>query len=92
MDPLNPGDPWGADWATHLAATGAPLVGELAPWVDPADPDHRVSDRSRLLCAGLAQLALACYQALGGSRQPREVAAAAALLSLLTKIDDQVID
>ena len=92
MDPLIPDPPEGADWATRLAITAAPLVAELTPWVEPADPDHRVADRSRLLCAGLAELALACYQALGGSRRCDEVAAAAALLSLLTKIDDQVID
>jgi hypothetical protein len=91
MDALIP-TPGARDWASRLAATGAPLAAYLAPWVDPADPDHRVADRSRLLCAGLAQLALACYRALGGSRQRAEVAAAAALLSLLTKIDDQVID
>lgn len=51
-----------------------------------------VSARSRMLCAGLACLARACYSALGGAVRIDEVGDAAAMLSLLTKIDDQVID
>ncbi len=79
-------------WAGRLAGTGAGLLGAFDSRVDDADPEGRVAGRSRLLCAGLAELALATYRALGGTRREREVAEAAALLSLLTKIDDQVID
>ena len=57
-----------------------------------ADPGASVSRRSRVLCAGLASLARSCYAALGGRIRVDEVGEAAAMLSLLTKIDDQVID
>ena len=81
-----------ASWARRLAGTGAGLLGAFEPLVSGADPEGRVAGRSRLLCAGLAELALTTYGALGGGRWQRGVAEAAALLSLLTKIDDQVID
>ncbi|PRQ03450.1 hypothetical protein ENSA5_15760 [Enhygromyxa salina] len=64
----------------------------LAPLLRAADPAGTVSPRSRMLCAGLACLARACYAALGGQRHSEAVGEAAAMLSLLTKIDDQVID
>lgn len=64
----------------------------LAALIDGADPARSVSPRSRLLCAGLACLARASYAALGGTRRAHEVGEAAAMLALLTKIDDQVID
>ena len=70
--------------ATHLR----PLAGLIAS----ADIEGRVSARSRVLCCGLACLARACYGALGGTRQIEAVGEAAAMLSLLTKIDDEVID
>lgn len=57
-----------------------------------ADPRATVSRRSQLLCAGLACLARSCYAALGGRTRDDEVGETAAMLSLLTKIDDQVID
>ncbi|MCB9755250.1 MAG: hypothetical protein H6713_35370 [Myxococcales bacterium] len=68
-----------------------------APWTDGllarVDPAGRVSPRSRVLCAALGVLAEACHRALGGRTEPdRRVAVAAALLALLTKIDDEVID
>ncbi|MFV8755687.1 hypothetical protein ACNOYE_34480 [Nannocystaceae bacterium ST9] len=68
----------------------------FAALVDRADPNATVSPRSRMLCAGLAGLARACLSALAsGPVEPalaRAVGEAAAMLSLLTKIDDQVID
>ena len=91
MDPLTAGDTR-ADWAGRLAGAGAPLLAELMPWVADADPEGRVADRSRMLCAGLSELATACYRSLGGERHTAPLASAAALLSLLTKIDDQEID
>jgi len=57
-----------------------------------ADPNGTVSAPSRLLCAGLAALGLEAYRSLGGQSHARDVGIAAAMLSLLTKIDDQVID
>ena len=57
-----------------------------------ADPRGRVSPPSRVVCAGLAALGLEAYRALGGRQQVTDVGTAAAMLSLLTKIDDQVID
>ncbi len=57
-----------------------------------ADPQGTVSQPSRILCAGLAVLALEAYRSLGGREHSGDVGIAAAMLSLLTKIDDQVID
>lgn len=57
-----------------------------------ADAQGTVSPPSRLLCAGLAALALEAYRALGGQGHVEDVGTAAAMLSLLTKVDDQVID
>ena len=80
-------------WDQRLAATGtrqlASVVGAL---VDRADPAGRVVPRHRRLCAGFGELATACYRALGGGERVAEVERCAALLSLLTKVDDQVID
>lgn len=75
-----------------LLRTAAGHLGELAPMIVAADPQASVSQRSRLLCAGLAVLARSCYAALGGRAHADGVGEAAAMLSLLTKIDDQVID
>lgn len=82
--------------ATLLACASEHLV-SLAPIVALADPEARVRERSRMLCAGLAVLARACLRALAGpgvalGEREREVGDAAAMLALLTKIDDQVID
>ncbi len=58
-----------------------------------ADPEGRVTRRSQVLCAALGVLAEACQRALGGRpERDRRVALAAAMLALLTKIDDEVID
>lgn len=62
------------------------------PLLAAADPHGTVSPPSRLLCAGLAALGLEAYRALGGWRHAADVGTAAAMLALLTKIDDQVID
>jgi len=76
----------------RLLATGTRVVRERGRLLDAADPDGSVTGRSRLLCAALAELAVACYRGLGGRGREGAVADAAGLLSLLTKIDDQVID
>jgi hypothetical protein len=75
-----------------LLDTAVRHLGPLASLLDAADPHASVSARSRMLCAGLACLARSCYLALGGRTRIDEVGEAAAMLSLLTKIDDQVID
>jgi hypothetical protein len=80
------------DAAAALVAAGERWLSELGPAVDAADPEGRVEARSRLLCAGLGVLAEAAYRALGGRLHASAVGRAAAMLSLLTKIDDQVID
>ncbi len=80
------------DPGTRLVLRGQRTLGRLEPLVDAADPLDSVRLQSRVLCAGLSQLALAVHDALGGQVDREEVAEAAALLALLTKIDDQVID
>lgn len=83
------------DPASHVQALGQRLLQAVEPLVDAADPEARVSPRSRVLCAGLAALAVSCHEALSDSArgpEPEAVARAAALLSLLTKVDDEVID
>ncbi|MEM6993679.1 MAG: hypothetical protein AAF721_24410 [Myxococcota bacterium] len=51
-----------------------------------------MSPKSRLLCAALGVLAEDAYIARGGARRVEDVGHTAALLSLLTKVDDEVID
>jgi hypothetical protein len=80
------------DLGRDLLAAGDRHLAALGLAIDAADPEGWVAPRSRLLCAGLGFLAEAAYGALGGSRLAGEVGRAAAMLSLLTKIDDQVID
>ena len=75
-----------------LHDTGRRTLNELRPWIVAADPERRVAERSAHLCAALSALATAAYRALGGRLASAKVERAAALLSLLTKIDDQVID
>jgi hypothetical protein len=75
-----------------LLAAGARYLTDLGPAVGAADPDARVEPQSRLLCAALGLLAEAAYRALGGRARAHAVGRAAAMLALLTKIDDQVID
>lgn len=79
----------------RLLTTGRAALTRWAPLVDRADPAGSVSPASRLLCAGLGHLAaatLASTHPAPSSALLREVADLAALLALLTKIDDQVID
>ncbi len=75
-----------------LLAAADRYLAEVGPAFDTADPGGLVSPRSRTLCAALGLLAEAAYRALGGRGQVAEVGRAAAMLSLLTKVDDQVID
>jgi hypothetical protein len=76
----------------HLENAAASFLGAFA-W-DDVDPEGTVSAPSRRLCAGLGVLAQATHAALGGANGPtrQEVGIAGAMLSLLTKVDDQVID
>lgn len=79
-------------YAADLRAAGEGWLVELGPAVGAADPEGRVTPSSRVLCAGLGLLGVAAHRALGGGPRALEVGRAGAMLSLLTKIDDQVID
>ncbi len=83
-------------WHQQLLQTGHQLSAQLDPLVSAADPLARVSRRSRHLCAALGALSASCLEALSAApihpALRAQVAEAGALLSLLTKIDDQVID
>jgi hypothetical protein len=80
----------------QMIAVAREQLASFGALVDRTDPRGSVSPRSRMLCAGLAGLARACLSGLSDrSVDPataRAVGEAAAMLSLLTKIDDQVID
>ncbi|EYF04147.1 hypothetical protein [Chondromyces apiculatus] len=79
----------------RLRAAGESYLHDLGPGLSAADPEGTVTPRSRMLCASLGQLGVLAHEALGGRRHSatsREVGVAAAALSLLTKIDDEVID
>jgi hypothetical protein len=78
--------------AGEVIAAGDRWLATLGGAVAAADPEARVSPQSRLLCAGLGVLGVEAYRALGGAARAEGVGRAGALLSLLTKIDDQVID
>lgn len=79
-------------WEARLQATGAACLDALAPLLADADPRRTVRAASRLLCAALGEVSGALYADLGGSRRAAEVRRVGAMLALLTKIDDQVID
>lgn len=79
-------------WEPRLLEVGGRELGALGGLVDRADPAGLVLPRNRLLCAGLSLLSTCAYRALGGSSRDDEVQRAGALLSLLTKVDDQIID
>lgn len=84
--------PAARDWTSDLVAAGDGYLAELGPAVGAADPEARVEPRSRVLCAALGLLGVITLRALGGGASAAAVGRAAAMLSLLTKIDDQVID
>lgn len=76
-----------------LMETGQRLGRSLAPAVATADLHGRVSPANVHLCAALGALAVQCARALGATDADADRAGqAAATLSLVTKIDDQVID
>lgn len=81
-----------ASWYPRLISSGERLLVETAPLLRAADPRETVTPQSRLLCAALGLLGQVCYAGLGGGKDSDAVGRASALLSLLTKIDDQVID
>ena len=76
----------------RLLHIGRVYLERCEPLAAAADPHGAVSPPSRLLCAALSALGLEAYRALGGQRHGTAVGTAAAMLALLTKIDDQVID
>ena len=79
-------------WDRELLNTGTLFLSEMNQFVDQADPRTLVKERPKFLCAALGLLSQISYDALGGQSRRHEVGRAGALLSLLTKIDDQVID
>ena len=79
-------------WHQRLFATGQCYYQELDSEVSSADTANRVKGSSRFMFAAFGQLARSCYCSLGGKLYVHEVGRAAAMLSLLTKIDDQKID
>ena len=81
-----------ADLEADLLAAGDRFLAAIGPALDAADAEGRVARGSRLLCSALGLLGVETYRALGGRGREDEVGRAAAMLSLLTKIDDQVID
>jgi hypothetical protein len=82
----------GTDWTTEAIDEGRACLARVGAEVDDADPGGLVVPRSRLLCAGLARLATEVANALGAGSRREEIADLAASISLLTKIDDEVID
>ncbi len=78
--------------AAELFSVGQAHLPSLLSLLKEADPEGSISGQSRLLCTSLCALARACYVEVGGERYLDAVGRTAALLSLLTKLDDQVID
>jgi hypothetical protein len=76
-----------------LARAGESFLTALGPSLAAADPGGLVGARSRLLCSGLGLVSQLCYEAAGGAGgHEGEVGLVGAQLSLLTKLDDEVID
>lgn len=80
----------GSALATPVAEAADAFLAEIA--IDRLDPDGSITPASRRLCAGLGILSQATHRALGGKAEEDAVGLAGAMLSLLTKLDDQVID
>ncbi len=80
------------DFEPELVTAGRTVLAGLDGQLDLADPHGLVEPRSRLLCAGLGLLGRLASHALGGRKKLVEVTRASAMLSLVTKVDDQVID
>jgi hypothetical protein len=80
------------NWGQRLLGRGGLLLQGLGPILDEVDPVGTIRPASRLLCAGLAELAGSVWSARAEGPPPARLLEAAALLALLTKLDDQVID
>lgn len=80
------------DFEPELVARGTHELSALGEVLALADPEGLVEPRSRVLCAGLSHLGVLALRALGGGASEADVSRAAALLSLVTKVDDQIID
>lgn len=76
----------------RLGDQGRRFLEPLEGLVERADPRGTVAPRSRVLCAALGSLSQATYWGLGGTERIEEIGVAGAALSLLTKVDDEVID
>jgi hypothetical protein len=83
--------PLSVDVGGRLAAVGARALSGMGPLLALADPAGRLSPESAHLCAALSLLATEAARGLGGAEDAR-VGQAAAMLALLTKLDDQHID
>ena len=79
---------WGADLAA-IALRQWPLLNAI---MGDDDLDEPLSQGTALLCCGLGLLSLEVYLSLGGKQHIEEVERAAALFSLVSKIDDQRVD
>lgn len=80
------------DWHRDLFLTGSRYLEELQLLINQGDPQSLVHSKPKFLCCALAQLSLLCYESLGGRAHMGPVGRAGAMLAILTKIDDQVID
>lgn len=80
------------NWHRDLFLTGSRYLEELQLLISQGDPKSLVSSKPKFLCCALAQLSLLSYESLGGSTKKGAVGRAGAMLAILTKIDDQVID
>ncbi len=79
--------------AEGLGVCGERWYGALEESFRAADERGLVAPRSRVLCAALGALATEAARALGASARDAEAAGlAGAALSLLSKLDDEVID
>jgi len=80
------------DFEPELVDRGKIELAALSTVLEAADPNGLVLPRSRVLCAGLAHLGVLTLRGLGGGASEGLVSRAGALLSLVTKVDDQIID
>ncbi|MDF1663000.1 MAG: hypothetical protein P1V97_14590 [Planctomycetota bacterium] len=79
-------------WHNELIESGSHFLRELRSVIALADPQSLVKAKPKFLCCALGLLGQVTYDALGGTERRDEVGRAGAQLSILTKIDDQVID
>ena len=71
------------NWGQRLLGRGGLLLQGLGPILDEVDPVGTIRPASRLLCAGLAELAGSVWSARAEGPPPARLLEAAALLALL---------